>query len=137
MSYAGDLTPQQAWELLAADPQAVLVDCRTEAEWNYVGVPELSQLGRTPVLVEWQRYPDGSLNPGFVDELRAKGITDDAPVAFICRSGHRSIGAAEAATRAGVQRAYNVLDGFEGPIDGFGHRGIAGWRAEGLPWRQF
>ena len=114
MSYAGDLTPREAWELLEQDPSAVLVDCRTEAEWNYVGIPELSQVGRHPVLVQWQRYPDGALNPSFVDELRAKGVTDDAPVVFLCRSGHRSIGAAEAATAAGVERAYNVLDGFEG-----------------------
>ncbi|TWS22571.1 rhodanese-like domain-containing protein [Tsukamurella sputi] len=137
MSYAGDLTPREAWELLQQDPAAILVDCRTEAEWNYVGIPELSQVGRNPVLVEWQRYPDGALNPHFVDQLRSKGVTDETPVAFICRSGQRSIGAAEAATAAGVARAYNVLDGFEGPIDAFGHRGVAGWRADGLPWRQF
>jgi rhodanese-related sulfurtransferase len=137
VNYAGNLTPREAWELLEQDPSAVLVDCRTEAEWNYVGIPELSQVGRNPVLVEWQRYPDGALNPTFVEELRAKGVTDDAPVVFLCRSGHRSIGAAETATAAGVQRAYNVLDGFEGPIDALGHRGVAGWRADGLPWRQF
>ncbi len=137
MTYAGDLTPRETWELLEQDPAAVLVDCRTEAEWNYVGVPELSGLGRPVVLVQWQRYPDGALNPRFVDDLRAEGITDETPVAFICRSGQRSIGAAETATRAGVRRAYNVLDGFEGHLDPAGHRGGAGWRAEGLPWRQF
>ena len=137
MSYAGDLTPQQAWDLLAGDPNAVLVDCRTEAEWNYVGIPELGQLDRTPILVQWQTYPDGALNARFVDELRDHGVTDATPVAFLCRSGQRSIGAAQAATGAGVQRAYNVLDGFEGHVDPFGHRGSVGWRAEGLPWRQF
>lgn len=137
VSYAGDLTPRETWELLQENPEAVLVDCRTEAEWNYVGIPELSQLGRSLVLVEWQRYPDGARNPRFVDDLRSRGITDETPVAFICRSGQRSIGAAEAATAAGVRQAFNVLEGFEGPIDGFGHRGVAGWRAEGLPWRQF
>lgn len=137
VSYAGDITPRDAWQLLLDDPRAVLVDCRTEAEWNYVGIPDLTQLRRTVVLVEWQTYPDGALNPGFVAELRRKGIADDAPVAFLCRSGHRSIGAAEAATAAGVQQAFNVLDGFEGPLDAYGHRGVAGWRAEGLPWRQF
>ncbi|MGV7904128.1 rhodanese-like domain-containing protein, partial [Mycobacterium kansasii] len=46
MNYAGNLTPREAWELLEQDPSAVLVDCRTEAEWNYVGIPELSQVGR-------------------------------------------------------------------------------------------
>ena len=136
MSYAGDLTPKQAWDLLAEDPSAVLVDCRTEAEWAYVGFPDLTGTGRRLVLAEWQTFPDGVLNPRFVADLRRQGVGDDVPVLFICRSGHRSIGAAEAATAAGVARAYNVLDGFEGPLDGAGHRGAAGWRADGLPWRQ-
>ena len=48
--YAGDLTPQQAWDLLADNPDAVLVDVRTEAEWRYVGVPDLTSVGRQPVL---------------------------------------------------------------------------------------
>ena len=136
VSYAGDVTPQQAWEALQNDPKAVLVDCRTRAEWNYVGVPDVSALGKRTVFIEWVDYPNGALNPRFVDELRAAGIDDDAPVYFICRSGQRSIGAAEAATAIGVEKAFNVLDGFEGGLDAAGHRGSAGWRALNLPWRQ-
>ncbi len=137
MSYAGDLSPEQAWKLLADDPQAILVDCRTDAEWNYVGVPDLTELGKKLVLAQWQTFPDGTLNPRFVADLRRSGVADGVPIAFICRSGHRSIGAAEAATAAGMGPAYNVLDGFEGGLDESGHRGAAGWRATGLPWRQF
>jgi len=38
---------------------------------------------------------------------------------------------------AGFPRAFNVADGFEGPVDQEGHRGtVAGWKADGLPWRQ-
>ena len=51
MSYAGDITPQQAWDLLNDDPEAVLVDCRTSAEWRFVGVPDLSGLWRDVVYV--------------------------------------------------------------------------------------
>jgi rhodanese-related sulfurtransferase len=59
------------------------------------------------------------------------------PVAFLCRSGVRSVAAAELVTAAGFARAYNVAEGFEGPVDGAGHRGgAAGWKAAGLPWRQ-
>ncbi|GAA4399263.1 rhodanese-like domain-containing protein [Tsukamurella soli] len=137
MSYAGDLTPAATWELLQGDASAILVDCRTDAEWNYVGVPDLVRLGKQLVLAQWQTFPDGELNSRFVADLRRAGVTDGVPVAFICRSGHRSIGAAEAATRAGIGPAYNVLDGFEGPLGEDGHRGVAGWRAVGLPWRQF
>ena len=134
VSYAGDITPQQAWELLQEDPDAVLVDVRTDAEWKYVGVPETSPIGRRTVFVEWVSYPNGARNEKFVDQLKEAGI--GGPVIFLCRSGQRSIGAAEAATAAGLAPAYNVLEGFEGALDAEGHRGGQGWRAAGLPWRQ-
>lgn len=136
MSYAGDITPQQAWELLRENPDAVLVDVRTDAEWRFVGVPDLSDLGRDVVYIEWNRA-DGSRNENFVDELLERvPARDDRPVVFLCRSGNRSIGAAEAATEVGIKPSYNVLDGFEGHLDEAGHRGATGWRAIGLPWRQ-
>lgn len=135
--YAGDLTPREAWQLLQDEPDAVLVDCRTRAEWSYVGVPDPGALGRPLVTVEWQSLPTGRVNDGFVDELReALGDKADAPLVFLCRSGVRSVAAARAATAAGLGRSYNVLDGFEGGLDADGHRGRTGWRAEGLPWRQ-
>lgn len=136
VSYAGDLTPAQAWEKLEGNPDAVLVDCRTQAEWNFVGVPDLAGLGKSTVFVEWIGFPGGAPNGRFVEQLRDAGITDDNEVVFICRSGHRSIGAAQAATAAGISRAYNILDGFEGALDNDGHRGGSGWRALDLPWRQ-
>lgn len=136
MGYAGDLTPKQAWDLLVDTPDAVLVDVRTRAEWTWVGLPDLSSLGKRVVTVEWNRWPDGTPNGRFLEELRDHGVTEGTPVAFICRSGHRSASAAEAATAAGLGPAYNVSDGFEGPLDPEGHRGGSGWRAEGLPWRQ-
>lgn len=136
MSYAGDLTPQEAWRILADDPSSVLVDCRTRAEWSYVGVPDLTEVEKQTVFIEWVSFPDGAQNSDFVEQLRAAGVTDDQQVVFLCRSGQRSIGAAEAATADGVAQAYNVLDGFEGAVDPEGHRGAVGWKALGLPWRQ-
>jgi len=147
VSYAGDITPQQAWELLREHPEAVLVDVRTDAEWRYVGVPDTSAIDRRTVLIEWVSYPTGARNESFVDQLVEAGIvggaqdgtvgTDDArPVIFLCRSGQRSIGAAEAATAAGIGPSYNVLDGFEGGLGPDGRRGTSGWRAVGLPWTQ-
>ena len=136
MSYAGDITPEEAWKLLAEDPEAVLVDCRTEAEWRFVGVADTSSLGRDVVYVEWNRT-DGTHNDGFVDDLVASGVAPgEREVVFLCRSGNRSIGAAEAATAAGIAPSYNVLDGFEGNLDEFKHRGGTGWKAVGLPWKQ-
>ncbi len=134
--YAGDVTPTEAWEMLAQG--ARLVDVRTRAEWGFVGIPDLHELQQQLVQIEWLSYPSGQLNPGFVQDLQASlGESDpEAPVLFLCRSGVRSVGAAKAATQAGFSRSYNILDGFEGGVDEAGHRGGAGWRAEGLPWRQ-
>lgn len=135
MSYAGDVTPSEAFAAVTQREDAVLVDVRTRAEWAYVGVPQLGSR-RDPLLVEWQQYPDGRLNGAFVDQLRAAGIADGTPVYFLCRSGIRSVAAAEAATAAGLGPAYNVLEGFEGPHDSAGHRTVAGWKVAGLPWKQ-
>ncbi|OBA61239.1 sulfurtransferase [Mycobacterium sp. 1100029.7] len=135
MSYAGDITPLEAWKLLSDDPQAVLVDVRTDAEWRFVGVPDLSSLGRNAVFIEWNTSA-GQHNQNFLAELKERVPADSGPVVFLCRSGNRSIGAAETATEAGITPSYNVLDGFEGHLDAQGHRGESGWRAVGLPWRQ-
>lgn len=135
--YAGDLTPQQAWELLASDERAVLVDVRTDGEWATVGVPDTTGTGRPAAFVQWVDGT-GRPNPAFVDELRASGLEpgDEQPVVFLCRSGVRSVGAARLATASGLGPAYNVLDGFEGGVGPDGQRGATGWRAAGLPWRQ-
>jgi rhodanese-related sulfurtransferase len=136
VSYAGDITPEEAWKLLSDNPEAVLVDCRTDAEWRFVGVPDISDLGREVVYVQWSGV-DGTRNDQFVDELIEAGVTPgEGPVVFLCRSGNRSIGAAEAATAAGIAPSFNVVDGFEGHLDDDRHRGGSGWRAVGLPWRQ-
>ncbi len=92
--------------------------------------------GRAVAFVEWSRFPGGAVNESFVDELRAAGAEPGRPVYFLCRSGVRSIAAAEAATAAGLGPAYNVLEGFEGPVDPAGHRSVGGWKVAGLPWRQ-
>lgn len=135
MSYAGDITPHQSWKLLSENPDSVLVDVRTSAEWNWVGRPDLSELGKEVVFVEWNTA-DGP-NTSFVADLIAAGVAPgEAPVVFLCRSGSRSIAAAEAATAAGIAPSYNMLEGFEGQLDAAGHRGVTGWRAEGLPWTQ-
>lgn len=137
MTYAGDVPPKDAFSAVAEDPSAVLVDVRTRPELAYVGYPDLSGAGKQVVPIEWQMFPTGQQNPHFIDELEARGIRRDQPVYFICRSGARSRFAAVAATAAGYTNAYNVADGFEGPVGRDGHRGsVSGWKVDGLPWRQ-
>lgn len=135
--YAGDLDPAEAWRLLEREGGARLVDVRTSAEWAYVGLPDLTRLGKKPDLVSWQTYPAMSVNQEFEQDLVVAGIAPDAPIVFVCRSGARSKAAAIAMTARGFARCYNLRDGFEGPLDDAGHRGTsAGWKAAGLPWTQ-
>ena len=135
--YAGDVSPEEAWRILESDPRAVLVDVRTQAEWAYVGVPDLSAIGRQPVFVQWALFPTMSVNPHFADQVSAAGLAPDAPVLFLCRSGVRSRAAAIAMTARGFAPCYNVATGFEGDHDARRHRGVvAGWKVAGLPWVQ-
>src|ERR1700743_464733 len=125
--YAGDFEVTDAWELLKADPKAQLIDVRTAAEWTYVGLPDIADLGREVHTVEWQSFPSGATNPEFAQivagEMQRQGIATDAPLLFLCRSGARSRSAAVTMTRAGYSRGYNVSGGFEGTLNSEGHRG--------------
>lgn len=142
-AYAGDLAPREAWDLLARDPGAALVDVRSRPEWSFVGVADLSSLGKRPVLLAWQTWtpgPQGATmvpHAGFADELAAARPDRDAPVIFLCRSGVRSRAAAIAMATRGYTRAYNLAGGFEGAHDAARHRGqVEGWKVAGLPWTQ-
>ena len=44
-----DVEAGKVWEALKADPGAQLCDVRTDAEWNFVGLPDLQEIGREPV----------------------------------------------------------------------------------------
>jgi rhodanese-related sulfurtransferase len=129
LPYAGSLPPEQAWALVHSG-RAKLVDVRSAEERKFVGhVPQ-------SVHVAWATGTALTRNPRFVRELEAKADKGEV-VLLLCRSGKRSAAAAEAATKAGFQHAFNVLEGFEGELDDRQHRGHAdGWRFHGLPWVQ-
>jgi len=136
-----DVDVEKAWKSLTATPRSQLVDVRTRAEWTYVGIPDLGSIGKRPLLVEWQTFPDQSVDPRFVErlagELKALGIQADDELFFICRSGSRSLAAAKAMAEAGYRACHNVAGGFEGPLNEGRHRGaVEGWKAAGLPWQQ-
>lgn len=136
--YAGDLSATDAWSLLSGNLEAQLVDVRTTAEWSFVGLPDLSGIGRRVHCLEWQSFPSMAVNPNFVAQASAAlGGRENVPVLFLCRSGARSRAAAMAMTAAGYASAYNIAGGFEGDVDAEGHRGNRnGWKAAGLPWKQ-
>ncbi len=130
-----DVAPRQVWDALRTEAQAKLVDVRTDIEWAQVGVPDLGATGKQPAMISWQVAPSMQVNPAFLDQMKAAGITPEDHIYFLCRSGVRSGAAAQLAQAAGFPHAFNIADGFEGPPDGTGLRGhVAGWQAEGLPW---
>lgn len=131
--HKGDVMPTAAYEQLEANENAYLIDVRTDAEWNFVGVPAVDRLLR----LSWQSYPTMERNGRFVEMVEEAGIPRDAEVYLICRSGARSAAAASALADAGFENCYNVAQGFEGDRDGEGHRGtVNGWKRAGLPWVQ-
>ncbi len=126
------LDPIAAHAYLQANPQAVLVDCRTEIEHMYVGHPVGAEH------VAWQDGPDWEIDPEFASKVARLLRGDRArPVLLICRSGQRSQYAGDALEQAGFANVINVLEGFEGALDDNFHRGTqGGWRFRGLPWQQ-
>jgi len=141
VNYAGDVSAVEAYQVLQYDAASRLVDVRTKAEWTYVGAPLLEGLGRSPLFLEWQSFPSMEVDAAFCNRLaeilEAAGAERGSRLLFICRSGARSRQAAIAMTKAGWGPCFNVVDGFEGPLDSSRHRGAAGgWKAAGLPWIQ-
>jgi rhodanese-related sulfurtransferase len=139
------VTPLQAYRLLQEDPQRTfLVDVRTRYEYQDVGHPA----GAYNVPLEFYTTETGRRgyrrvrNENFVRDLQALFNPETDILLFICRSGERSISAAETAIEAGfgADRVYNIRGGFEGdPVMNpdspfFGKRAVGGWRLEGLPW---
>ena len=130
LPYAGIVSAQDAWQLVQAG-KAVLVDVRTNEERTFVGYVPAS------LHVAWATGTAMNRNPRFTRELEAKAGGKEAVVVLLCRSGKRSVLAAEAAAAAGFAHVFNVLEGFEGEIDAQLPRGGSdGRRFHGLPWLQ-
>lgn len=138
-----ELLPHETWDALSKTPEAVLIDVRTAAEWGFVGCPDLSELGNAMHCIEWAQYPEMSVNSRFVEAVKEAFGGECPPAAyFICRSGARSLRAAQAVAQALSDEGQkcdciNVAEGFEGDLSEQNHRGgLNGWKARGLPWRQ-
>ncbi|HRD77542.1 MAG TPA: rhodanese-like domain-containing protein [Hyphomicrobiaceae bacterium] len=136
-----DEVPVEAtFAALSANRRAVLIDVRTRSEWTFVGVPDLSAIGKRAILVEWQTFPDQRGKSDFPERLAAEldktGVTRDDDLYFLCRSGGRSLSAAKAMAAVGYRRCHNASEGFEGPLGPDRKRNLAGWKVSGLPWSQ-
>ena len=131
MTQIKSLTADAAHAFLQADSRGVLIDVRDPVEFSFVGHP----VGAANV--PWKFAPDMRPNPEFVDQVSQIAADKATPLFLLCRSGQRSLAAANALAEAGYTDLINIEEGFEGPMDADKHRcTVAGWRFLGLPWEQ-
>jgi len=136
-NYAGNLTPHNSWAMLKLESRSILIDVRTDAEYSFVGVVDISSLSKKTVYANWLLYPSLDLNPNFMVELESKNFAKDQLLLFICRFGVRSKHAAIAMAALGYTECYNTVGGFEGDKNDTMHRSCEnGWKHSGLPWVQ-
>ena len=121
--------PSDAKAGLDADPDAVYLDVRTEAEFA-AGHPE----GAVNIPVAFQSPAGGMMpNPEF-QSVVARVLHRETKVYCGCQSGVRSQYAAEMLEKAGYSNVANVVGGFGGRVNpGTGAVEVAGWRDSGLP----
>jgi rhodanese-related sulfurtransferase len=138
------IMPDEAWEMLQADATMIFVDIRSSGEFFFVGHP------KGAIHLAWVDEPDWVVNPYFINDVRRVAqnkletlenkstmSAENIPLLLICRSGHRTLDAGKLLCDSGFTKVYNVLEGFEGPLDEERHRGtLGGWRYYKLPWEQ-
>lgn len=123
------VSPVRALEMVKT-PGTYLVDVRSVAEYVLIGHPEMAY--NVPLTFWSEDEARFVVNPDFLKDLAARFKKQDTLV-FICRSGNRSLEAAQMAQRAGYARVYNLGEGFEGELDEKGYRTVGGWK-NSLPY---
>jgi len=126
-----EITPQQAHDLLAAEPGAVYIDVRTPREFAD-GHAE----GAVNIPIA---FPDPArgmvMNPDFVKVVE-RHYPKDKKIIVGCQAGPRSTAAARLLEQAGYQDVANMLGGFGGMRDPTGRIVAPGWSNLGLPVSQ-
>ena len=106
-------------KFLESNPTTVLLDVRTENEWNTVGKPDTKDLGIKSYFITI------SQDPSFIESVK-QNIDKKEQVLIMCAAGGRSIVAANLLAREGYN-TLNVTDGFSG------NGQDPGWKNLGLP----
>ena len=106
-----EMTPNELIEY-SNNSKCILIDVRTEREWETVGKPDGDQIGLRTYFVSIKDN-EGSLNGNFVNDILSLDIEKELEIAFICRSGVRSALASDMLSHEDY-KCINVVDGFEG-----------------------
>ena len=106
------------------NPKTVLLDVRTEEEWNSDGKPDGEKISLQTHFLTIQ-LADGSFNENFISDFKKLSIEKDHEILAMCMGGVRSQVAAELLTKEGYN-CVNILDGFLGNTEN------KGWKNSGL-----
>lgn len=137
------ITAKDAYLKWLADPANVkILDIRTQAEYIFVGHPQMAvnipfTFLQTAVNFEPVRA-SMHVNKKFVDDVKRRYKKTDL-IMVICRSGNRSAAAVNVLAKAGFKNLYSVIDGFEGGSSkakgiNYGKRVVNGWKNSRIPW---
>jgi len=127
---AGEISPEKAYQMLK-NPSTYLVDVRSIAEYVFIGHPK--EAYNIPLMFWSEEKQDLVPNANFIQDIKSRFKENDTLI-FICRSGKRSLVAAELAKAENFTNVYNLKEGFEGEKDERGYRTLNGWRKRGLPY---
>ncbi len=125
-----EISPEKAYQMLK-NPSTYLVDVRSIAEYVFVGHPEKAY--NIPITFWNEEEQRLILNDNFIQDIKPIFKENDILI-FICRSGGRSLRAAEMVSQAGFINVYSINEGFEGEEDERGYRTINGWKNRGLSY---
>ena len=107
------------------NPKSVLLDVRTEEEWNSDGKPDGEKILLKTHFLTIQ-FADKTFNQNFIDDFKKLNIEKDSEILVMCMGGVRSQTAADLLTKEGYS-SVNISDGFLGNFE------IPGWKKSGLP----
>ena len=122
------LASNEIKEYLKSQPGCVLLDVRTNEEWNQIGKPDGEIIGLKTYFLSFQFGEARVFNENFVQEFKNLKVDQNQELLIMCRSGVRSQLAAELLVKENYTCS-NISDGFEG-----NHNNI-GWKRSGLPCR--
>ena len=105
-----------AFEFLSKKVNSHLIDTRSDVEWKSTGIPDLSSINKETNLINWGPV----LNQTFFEQYKKFLLirfNQEDYLFFICRSGSRSLMAAQFAIKFGFKNSFNIYDGFSNEND--------------------
>ena len=121
------LVSKDVEDYIKNNPKSVLLDVRTEEEWNVDGKPDGEKIGLKTHFVTIQ-FADKSFNQNFIEDFKKLNIQKDNEILTMCMGGVRSQAAAELLTKENY-KCVNISDGFLGNPEN------KGWKNSALPYK--